>query len=133
MGLRLNKQRKTGKRSGTAAAKALAPEDIRRGDFVVPLLLVSEWPSFHWCGDDAMRSRNELVRIATVPTAPIETLRVRRVCLPFVLAKSATGELRTIDVRLCRLARVDGAFAKCSRRAARRAAKQAAARVPSQL
>ena len=36
-----------GNREATSLAKALAPEEIRRGDFVTPLFVVSEWPSWY--------------------------------------------------------------------------------------
>jgi hypothetical protein len=32
-------------------AKALAPEDIRPGDFVTPLFTITELPSFWWSGE----------------------------------------------------------------------------------
>jgi hypothetical protein len=38
-------------------------------------------------------------------------LKVKSVCLPFVLASQPTGEKRTPDLRRCRLTRLEKAFA----------------------
>jgi hypothetical protein len=111
------------KDSESSLAKALAPEEIRRGDFVTPLYVISEWPSWFW-DEDALHSREEPVRICSTPAADAEAMLVRRVCLPFVLVKTPTGDERTLDVRKCRLARLERKFADDSRRASRKASKR---------
>ena len=42
-------------------------------------------------------------------------MRVKSVCLPFVLTKSPTGDQSTIDLRKCQLARIDHGYAKLAR------------------
>ncbi len=93
-------------------AKALAPEDIRRGDYVTPLHVIAEVPSYFWCDDGWTMPREELVRIRYTPASYGQPLKVKSVCLPFVLVKQASGERLTIDVRQCQLARLDRRYAK---------------------
>lgn len=93
-------------------AKALAPEDVRPGDFVTPLHVIAEVPSYYWCDDCWTLPRDELVRIRYTPTGSGLPLKVKSVCLPFVLAKHAFGERITIDLRQCQLARLNRRYAK---------------------
>jgi len=97
--------------SNSTLAKALAPEEIRPGDFVAVLHEIAELPSFYWCADAALHPRDELVRIRFIPTCEALPLKVKSVCLPFVLVKSPRGERQTLDLRKCRLARLEGAYA----------------------
>ena len=113
------------KRDASSLAKALAPEEIRRGDFVTPLYVVSEWPSWYWDDDDALHPRDELVRIRSVPCDEATPLEVIDVCLPFVLVDTPQGEGKTLDVRRVRLARLDRRFARQARQALRRREKRA--------
>jgi hypothetical protein len=104
-------------RPSTAAAEAtlakvLAPEEIRLGDFVTPLFVIAELPSFWWCLDAWNRPLEEPVRIRFTPSAQGAPLKVRSVCLPFVLVKSPAGEQATLDLRNCQLARLDKMHAK---------------------
>jgi hypothetical protein len=60
-------------------------------------------------------ARLTLLRVLTTPprTTPRDDalpLKVRSVCLPFVLAKRPTGERRTFDLRRTRLARLDKGY-----------------------
>jgi len=111
-------------REATSLAKALAPEEIRRGDFVTPLYVVSEWPSWYWDDDDALHPRDELVRIRSTPCDEATPLEVIGVCLPFVLVETPQRDGKTLDVRRVRLARLDRTFAKRTRRALRRREKR---------
>jgi len=92
-------------------AKTLAPEEIRRGDFVTLLNVTYEVPSYYWDADAMTLPRDEPVRIRFVPESGGVPLKVRNVCLPFVLVKAPNGERQTLDVRKCRLARLDRAYA----------------------
>ena len=104
-------------------AKALAPEEIRPGDYVTPLSLIAEVPSFWWCAEAWRLSPEEPIRMRFMATCDGVPLRVRSVCLPFVLAKQPSGHFVTMDVRRCQLARLDRAFArrawKCIKRSRR--------------
>ena len=95
------------KRDESSLAKTLAPEEIRRGDFVTPLYVVSEWPSWYWDDDDALHPRDELVRIRSTPCDEAAPLEVIGVCLPFVLVETPQRDGKTLDVRRVRLARLD--------------------------
>ena len=78
---------------------------------VLALHEIAELPSFYWCADAALHPRDELVRIRYIPTCEAVPLKVKSVCLPFVLVKSPRGERQTLDLRKCRLARLDPAYA----------------------
>jgi len=92
-------------------AKTLAPEEIRPGDFVTLLSVTYEVPSYLWCADTLSLPRDEPVRIRCMPETGGVPLKVKSICLPFVLAKVPSGEGCTLDVRRCRLARLDRAYA----------------------
>lgn len=115
-------------KSTTAAkatlAKLLAPEDVRPGDFVAPLFVVAEVPSYWWF-DEWNHPRDQPVRIRFMPPCQGAPLKVRSVCVPFVLVKTATGDERSIDLRNCQLARLNPAHAKRVRKAIKKAARKA--------
>jgi hypothetical protein len=94
-----------------ALAKALAPEEIRPGDYVAPLFMVVEWPS--WYRDDCVLGESrEPLQNAMLPPCEPTPLKVVAVCLPLVLARSPTGEEGTLDIRRFRLARLERRFAR---------------------
>jgi hypothetical protein len=82
---------------------------------------IVEVPSWYWSDDATLGDREELVRIRTTPREDAVPLKVRAVCLPFVLARPPQGGERTLDVRRCRVARLDRAYAKAARKAYRKA------------
>ncbi len=92
-------------------AALVAPEDLRRGDFVALLSEIIELPSFLW-DESPASGRDELVRISRLPTEDRAPLKIKAICLPFVFVKLPDGKFQTIDVRLARLARLDRAYAK---------------------
>jgi hypothetical protein len=100
-------------RENATLAKALAPEDVRTGDFVAVLDEICEMPSFFW-NDGALAPRDELVRIRCTPTAEAVPMKVKGVCLPYVLTKQPSGASRTIDVRKSRLARLDRRYGRAA-------------------
>jgi hypothetical protein len=93
-------------------AKSLAPEDVRVGDYVTLLHMVYELPSFLWCGDASIVDRDEPVRMQLVPLGGGVPLKVKSVCLPFVFVKHPSGKQRPLDIRRCRLARLDRDYAQ---------------------
>ncbi|MDB5335408.1 MAG: hypothetical protein JWN70_1027 [Planctomycetaceae bacterium] len=93
-------------------AKVLAPEDVRAGDYVAVLHVVCELPSFLWCSDSSTVRLDEPVRVPFMPKQGGVPLRVRSVCLPFILVKAPSGTLRILDVRRQLLARLDRAYAR---------------------
>ncbi|MCA9238035.1 MAG: hypothetical protein KDA44_21325 [Planctomycetales bacterium] len=96
----------------TTLAKPLAPEDVRPGDYVAVLDWTFEVPSYFWEGEESWR-REDVVRIRFLPHRELLVpLRVDAACLPFVLAKTPSGDARTVDLRQVRLARLDGEYGK---------------------
>ncbi len=99
-------------RADATLAKALAPEEIRPGDYVALLNVVCELPSFFWCDDAALMPREQPVRIQFTPGSGSAPMKVKSVCLPFVLLKHPDGRKFTLDVRRSKLARLGTDFAK---------------------
>ena len=99
-------------------AKTLAPEEVRVGDFVAVLQEEYEYPEFMWSCDTSY-NQDAIVRVRLRPGAPCDPLRVKAVCLPFVLVKPPKGRARTLDVRAVRRARLDPSYAKFARKALR--------------
>jgi hypothetical protein len=96
----------------TTLAKALAPEDIRPGDFVTPLFTVAEMPSFWWDSSVWSLPHDQPVRVRMTYNCDGMPMRVKAVCLPFVLTKNPAGEESTFDLRKCQVARLNNGFAK---------------------
>ncbi len=84
-------------------AATVAGEDIRRGDYVALLNVVTEMPTFFWDSQPT----EDLVRLKFIPNDAGIPHRVQVVCLPFVYTKSPSGILRTIDLRLSQVVRLD--------------------------
>jgi hypothetical protein len=117
--------------SDASLARTLAPEELRAGDHVAVLQEIVEWPSWFWDCDAVTLPPQEPVRVARTPEQAGVPLVIEAVCLPFVLAKAPCGSARTLDVRRCRLARLDQKYASvasCAFKKASRAAKRASAR-----
>ncbi len=110
------------RRSGCAptAAQTVAGEDLEVGDYVAVLEQTYEFASFLWCGVDVqLMPPDEPVRVRMAPLDSGVPLRVAAVCVPFVLAKHPKGGTRSLDLRLCRLARVDRGYGRAAWRLAR--------------
>lgn len=108
-----NRKRRSTDQAATLA-KSLAPEEIRAGDYVTLLHVVCETPALMWCDDMALTGRDEIVRLQFVPENGGEPLKVKSVCLPFVLVKDASGQKRPLDIRRHRLAKLDRAYARAA-------------------
>ena len=104
-------------------AKSLAAEDIRRGDMVAILDMVYELPSFLWNSESHVLSPHEPVCIRFCGPCAGKPLKVKSICLPFVLVKLPNGRYRTVDVRRCRLVRLGHGYAKMAWKQYRRARK----------
>lgn len=97
--------------SSTRTAKSVAPEDLQVGEFVAVLSRIYQYPSFLWFSRDG-DDRYETVRLKFLPHKNAgEPLKIKAVCLPFVLVQFASKKIESIDVRQCQLARVDKQFA----------------------
>jgi hypothetical protein len=93
-------------------AKTLAPEDVRRGDYVAVLSEEFEYAAFAWSCDSSLPGDDPLIRVRFRPRETTGPLRVIDACLPFVFVKEPKGEGRTLDVRAVRLARLNRKYAK---------------------
>lgn len=93
-------------------AKSLAPEDVRVGDYVSPLHETYDYASFFWDCDEALEDRSRTVPIRFVASDNGIPLRVKAVCIPFVLVKHPVRGSFTLDVRRHQLARLDKNYAK---------------------
>jgi hypothetical protein len=96
--------------SPLTVARPLAPEDIRPGSYIAVSQIVWEFCAFWlaelWCGPP-------VYSVSLIAGNDIGTpLRVKEVCLPFVLAQAPDGTHRTIDVRRVRLLLLSDRFGK---------------------
>ena len=89
-------------------AASVAGEDIRRGDFLALLNVVSEWPTFYWDSPPT----EDVMRLKVIPADAGIPFKVRAVCLPFVYVKPPNGPIRTIDLRMAQVVRLDRAIAR---------------------
>jgi len=92
-------------------AKSLAAEDIRCGDMVAVLDMVVEYPSFLWSEDPQVLSPEEPVRVPWRCGQTGRPLRVKAICLPYVLVKAPDGSHTSLDTRQCRLVRLSRRYA----------------------
>ena len=93
-------------------AKTLAAEDIRRGDVVAILDAVYEFPSFLWNSEPHMLAPQEPVRVRLCGQCAGKPLKVKAICLPYVLVKRPNGRYSTLDMRRHRLVRLSHGYAK---------------------
>ena len=94
------------------AARSLAPEDLRAGEYVSLDYEIIEFPSFFWCGDAQVLPPSEPVRMPWQTADCGQPLKVKAVCLPYVFVKKHSGEHRTLDVRRHRLLRLSSNYAR---------------------
>lgn len=108
--------------SPTELAATAAPEDLRCGDYVAVLSVTCEYPSFFWCCDSGIWPREDPVRVQRADLEDGAPLKIKAICLPFVFVKDAAGTHRTLDIRLCKLARLARRYAQKVRKKLRQEA-----------
>lgn len=96
----------------TTLAKVLAPEDVRVGDYVAVLDEIYEFPAIAWLSDPPLSNQDEVIQVRLRPREATSPLCVVDACLPYVFVKSPRGKPKTLDLRSCRLARLDRHYAK---------------------
>lgn len=96
----------------TQAARTLAPEDLRAGDYVSLDYEILEFPSFFWCSDLQLLPPAEPVRMPWHTADCGQPLKIKAICLPYVFVKKPCGEHRTLDVRRHRLVRLAPDYAR---------------------
>ena len=94
-------------------ARTVFPEDLAVGDSVVLSQVAFQYPSFCWCGADmTVRPPEEPIQIAFQPSwDKHEPMKVKAVCLPFVLCKTVEKKHCVLDLRQVKVAKVDSSFA----------------------
>jgi hypothetical protein len=92
-------------------AAVVAPEDLRRGDYVAVLSEIIELPTFLWT-ETLSSERGETIRVRRLPTEGRVPLKIKAICLPFVFVKRPNRQFETIDVRLTNLVRLEKHYAK---------------------
>jgi hypothetical protein len=109
--------------ASTSLAASVAPEDLKRGDYVAVLNEIIQFPSFLWF-DSSLNSDQDIVRTRWIPTESGTPLKVKAICLPFVLVKSPFRVPETIDVRRVQLVRLNDDYARQVRKDLRKQHKQ---------
>ncbi len=94
--------------SGSGVSRPVAPEDLRPGDYVTALHVITEECAAPW---EREPGQPVVARFACLPDKVAPAL-VLEVCLPFALVQTAEGKARVIDVRRYRLARVAETFGR---------------------
>ncbi|MEM9416343.1 MAG: hypothetical protein AAGA29_12840 [Planctomycetota bacterium] len=97
------------KTAAPTAARAVSPDDLRQGDYVV--VMHTTYQLVPW-GDSPWDTELTPQTIRLIPPDSGETFRIRAVCLPFVFTCVASGGHRTLDLRRHHLRRLDKAFGK---------------------
>ncbi|MFO0838685.1 MAG: hypothetical protein U1D55_09145 [Phycisphaerae bacterium] len=91
--------------------KPVAPEDVRRGDYLCILQLV--WEHLGCVAiETAQWQPVRPVRVEWLPFDDMKPLRVVGVCLPFLLVQTPDRMHETVDVRRYRLARLPERFGR---------------------
>ena len=91
-------------------AKPIAAEDLRPGDYVALLVEAVELPSFLWGCESVTLAPDEPVQVCYRPLESGLPLKVKALCLPFVFVRRPCGHSLTLDVRACRLARLQPGY-----------------------
>ncbi len=93
-------------------AKTLAGEDVCCGDMVAILDVILEFPSFLWGDDPNVLPPQEPVYMRSRSAHTGKPLKVKAICLPYILVETPKGRHKTLDVRQCRLVRLGDGYAK---------------------
>jgi len=95
----------------TTVAATVAPEDLRCGDHVAALATTVELPSFLWCCDSGTLPPDQLVCLRMSAEDAGTPMRIKAICLPFVLVKTPRSRSQIIDVRHVELVKLDRLYA----------------------
>jgi len=92
-------------------ASTLAPEDIRCGDMVCVLNEILEYPAFLFICDSELSDSEPVIRVKMQARDDGRPLKIRSVCLPFVMVESPHGGIEVKDVRSTQFVRLDAEYA----------------------
>lgn len=107
------------KPQSATVAITVAPEDLRRGDYVAVLSEVVEFPSCNWF-DLTSHPLAEPVRVRMLPCDAGMPMKVKAICLPFVFAITPYKQSESLDVRSVQFVRVSKRYARCAWKQARK-------------
>lgn len=99
----------------TVAAR-LAPEELRAGQDVAVLTELHECPTWLWSGELVGVRPEETVRLQVMSRCGGLPLRIKAVCLPFLVVVRPDGTAVSLDVRRVQLVKLDRAYAKLVRK-----------------
>lgn len=100
--------------STTRSSLAVAPEDIQVGDYLGVLQSSCQFPPFLWSDEFRTGGLDECVRVTYLPHNGGVPLKVKSISLPFILVRTPKGRADTLDVRQCRLAKLDRSYAEAA-------------------
>ncbi|MCZ6835497.1 MAG: hypothetical protein O7G85_06965 [Planctomycetota bacterium] len=93
-------------------ASPLAPEDVRPDSYIAIHTMLFDLPL--WCldADDLRYASSPPPLIKRVPRNAGKPYKVKAVCLPYVYALAPDGKPLTLDLRRCRLVRLDDQYGR---------------------
>ncbi len=94
-------------------SKMLAPEDILRGDYVMAMTESVQMIAGA-CRGAIESPAPRVVTLEVLADEDRGPMRVREVCLPFVLVRDPKGAHKVIDLRRVRLARLSPEFGQAA-------------------
>ncbi|MEZ6063430.1 MAG: hypothetical protein R3C19_24040 [Planctomycetaceae bacterium] len=94
------------------AAKPTSAEDVRVGSYVTVLRSACELPSFFWGADVGAFPPELPIRYQHIPCNSGTPLKVKAVCVPFVLVRDPNGNHLTLDLRRSEVATLSDDYAK---------------------
>lgn len=106
----------------TRTVRAACPEDLRKGDYITVSRDTLQVPSVY-CDNHV--GPQAIVRLSYMPCDSGEPLRIRGVCLPYILVKRADKQSETIDLRQQEIVRLPKKFGRASFDAYRKMHKRA--------
>ena len=102
----------TNNREESILARTIAPEDLVRGDYVAVRDEIYQVPSYCWHHDAHVLPPQEPVRLQFHGEDRGLPLKVKAICLPFLLVKRPSGVHQTLDVRRCELLRLNRQYGR---------------------
>jgi hypothetical protein len=94
------------------SSRKLAPEDVRKGDYIAVTDMILELPALTCDGN--WRDDGKLARFSFMAWTSGQPMKVVGVCLPFVLVRHADGRHDTVDLRRWTVARLSKRFGKAA-------------------
>src|SRR5262245_44709770 len=95
----------TESKTSQGAARQLAPEDVRAGDYICVMKVLQEYMPY-WALLEESWKPPELIRLTWMPADSGTPLKVVEVCVPFVLVQQVDGSHKTLDLRRHQIGRL---------------------------